>query len=55
MQIEKNIKNLCHTITLDNGKENADHQTLAKALNTKIYFAHPYSLMKEVAMKISMV
>ncbi|MBL0262187.1 MAG: IS30 family transposase [Saprospiraceae bacterium] len=33
----KKIKNLCHTITLDNGKENADHQTLAKALNTKIY------------------
>lgn len=39
----KKYKNLCHTITLDNGKENADHQTLAKALNTKIYFAHPYS------------
>ncbi len=32
-----------HTITADNGSEFADHQTLAKKLNTRIYFTHPYS------------
>lgn len=30
------------TITYDNGKEFADHQLIAKALNTKCYFATPY-------------
>ncbi len=30
------------TITFDNGTEFADHETIAKKLNTKIYFAHPY-------------
>ena len=29
-------------ITTDNGPEFADHKWLAKALDTKIYFAHPY-------------
>ncbi len=32
-----------HTITADNGSEFVDHQTIAKALKTKVYFAHPYS------------
>ena len=32
-----------HTITGDNGTEFADHQTIAKLLKTKFYFAHPYS------------
>ena len=31
-----------HTITFDNGKEFAAHETLATALETSIYFAHPY-------------
>ena len=31
-----------HTITGDNGTEFADHQTIAKLLKTKFYFAHPY-------------
>ena len=35
-------KTQCHTITFDNGKEFADHETLAAALETDIYFAHPY-------------
>ena len=32
-----------HTITFDNGKEFARHEKIAKALNAKMYFAHPYS------------
>lgn len=31
------------TITADNGKEFAGHETIAKALDAQIYFAHPYS------------
>ena len=30
------------TITLDNGKEFADHAFVAKCLGAKVYFAHPY-------------
>lgn len=32
-----------HTITCDNGKEFADHELVAKALDAKVYFAHPYA------------
>lgn len=32
----------CKTITLDNGKEFADHQFVGKCLKAKVYFAHPY-------------
>ena len=32
-----------HTITSDNGTEFAEHEKIAKALDTKIYFTHPYS------------
>lgn len=32
----------CHTITFDNGKEFADHQTIAAHLQADVYFAHPY-------------
>jgi len=32
-----------HTITLDNGKEFADHQTVSQALQAEVYFAHPYA------------
>ena len=28
---------------MDNGKEFADHQNIANALDAKVYFAHPYS------------
>ncbi len=32
-----------HTITSDNGKEFAQHETIAEALQADFYFAHPYS------------
>ena len=35
-------KERCKTITLDNGKEFADHEFIAKCLQAKVYFAHPY-------------
>ena len=38
----KPYRDQCHTITFDNGKEFADHETLAVALGANIYFAHPY-------------
>ncbi len=31
------------SITADNGTEFAQHEKIAKALNTKVYFTHPYS------------
>lgn len=31
-----------YTITADNGREFAHHEEIAKALDAKIYFAHPY-------------
>jgi transposase, IS30 family len=32
-----------HTITTDNGTEFTYHETIAKALNAKFFFAHPYA------------
>ena len=32
----------CHTITFDNGKEFAEHESMAATLKTDIYFVHPY-------------
>jgi IS30 family transposase len=32
-----------HTLTSDNGKEFANHKTIAETLNAKFYFAHPYA------------
>jgi len=32
-----------HTLTSDNGKEFAEHKTIANKLNAKFYFAHPYA------------
>ncbi|WP_241816862.1 IS30 family transposase, partial [Vibrio tasmaniensis] len=32
-----------HTITADNGREFTGHETIAKALEADVYFAHPYS------------
>lgn len=31
-----------HTITFDNGREFADHETVSHALDCRCYFAHPY-------------
>lgn len=36
-------ESLCHTLTLDNGTENAEHATFAEAKSMDIYFAHPHS------------
>ena len=30
------------TITADNGREFANHEEIANALDTEVYFAHPY-------------
>lgn len=35
-------KDKVHTITFDNGKEFANHKTIAKVLDAKCYFATPY-------------
>jgi IS30 family transposase len=32
-----------HTITGDNGKEFAEHERIAQALNADFFFAHPYA------------
>lgn len=32
-----------HTITCDNGKEFANHQSIAEKLQVSVFFAHPYS------------
>ena len=32
-----------HTITVDNGKEFCEHEQIAKQLQARIYFAHPYA------------
>lgn len=37
------FKDHVHTITADNGREFAYHAEIAEALDTKVYFAHPYS------------
>ena len=37
------FKEVVHTITSDNGSEFADHKYVAKMLDAKFYFAHPYS------------
>ncbi len=42
----KKYKSKCHTITVDNGKEFADHVKQGRTLEAIIYFAHPYSAFK---------
>lgn len=38
------FRNAClHTITTDNGSEFVEHEHIAKTLNAKFFFAHPYS------------
>ena len=34
-------KDKCHTMTFDNGKEFAEHETIAAKLDADVYFAHP--------------
>jgi IS30 family transposase len=36
------IKGQVHTLTMDNGNEFSQHERAAKALQAKVYFAHPY-------------
>lgn len=35
-------KDVCHTITFDNGLEFSEHKAIAKALEAEMYFAHHY-------------
>src|SRR6266508_4243227 len=37
------ISDKVHTLTSDHGKEFADHQHIAQALQLQFYFAHPYA------------
>jgi len=37
------ISDWVHTITADNGKEFAAHETIADVIKADVYFAHPYS------------
>lgn len=39
----KRLRAVLKTLTVDNGKEFADHKTIARELDAKVYFAHPYS------------
>ena len=43
IELMKSLPVRAHTITADNGLEFADHERIAKDLNTDVYFAHPYS------------
>lgn len=43
IELLKPVKKHVHSITVDNGSEFAFHEKVAEALNTNIYFAHPYS------------
>jgi len=43
IELMKSLPVRTHTITADNGQEFADHERIAKELNTDVYFAHPYS------------
>jgi IS30 family transposase len=43
IDVMSGIKSQVLTITYDNGKEFADHELMAKTLETDIYFAHPYA------------
>ena len=36
-------KSLCHTLTLDNGTENAGHEIIAQDKSMVVYFAHPHA------------
>lgn len=42
IELLKPYQDWVHTITTDNGKEFAQHQTISQQLKTQVYFAHPY-------------
>lgn len=42
LELLKDLKPLLHTMTSDNGKEFANHQNIANALELDYYFAKPY-------------
>ena len=48
------IKEKVHTVTSDNGKEFAKHESIAKNLDTQFFFAHPYAHGKGDSMKTPM-
>lgn len=39
----QSFKGKIRSITVDNGKEFAGHETVSAVLDTQVYFAHPYS------------
>ena len=41
-KVVKPIKNIFHTLTLDNGNEFAMHGLVSKNLQADVFFAHPY-------------
>ncbi|MFQ3228435.1 MAG: IS30 family transposase [Porticoccaceae bacterium] len=43
IRILKQHKDKVKTLTFDNGSEFVRHEKIAKSLNAKTYFAHPYS------------
>ena len=43
IELLKPHKDKVATITADNGKEFANHETISQALNAQVYFAHPYA------------
>ena len=43
LRLLKPIAHTVHTLTSDNGKEFAAHETIAKSLDAQFFFAHPYA------------
>ena len=43
IELLRPYKEHVHTITSDNGREFAYHESIADALDAEFYFAHPYS------------
>ncbi|MBS0172755.1 MAG: IS30 family transposase, partial [Nitrospira sp.] len=41
MRLLRPHKDKCYTMTFDNGKEFAEHETIAAELDADVYFAHP--------------
>jgi len=43
IKLLKPIASRVHTLTSDNGKEFAGHETIAKGLGARFFFTHPYA------------
>lgn len=43
MSMLSGYKDVCHTITFDNGRAFSGHKEIAEALEAETYFAHPYA------------